>query len=181
MQFSFKNKTGALLPFLKEVEFYLLERLYGNSNLGTLLMRGKYILIEMCTNGIKHSGEAYSQFNIDIEDDKLFISKIDKGNPFTPKSKNGMACLVFPPQNLQTYKPVTIWEDDLNRLAVKKASEDTLVFYVEDINEPAPELASLLEKHLGLIIICRAADVLHYKYEPEQKLNIFTAKLQVVS
>lgn len=177
MQFSFRNKTGALLPFLKEVEFYVMERLYGNSNIGTLLMRSKYILIEMCTNGIKHSGEDYSTFDVDIEEDNLFISKTDQGKPFAPKGKNGKKCMVFPPQDLQTKLPVTIWEDDLNRLAAKKEQEDTLCFYVEETHHPAPELSSLLERHLGLIIICSASDVFHYRYEADKKLNIFTAKI----
>ena len=173
MQFIFKHNTHALLPFLVEAGRYI------ETNLATgvhdaLLHKCKFVLTELCTNGIKHSGQPLSIFEITIEDKQLTIHRKDNGLPFKPGlGKN--ATLLLPDKITDT---IILTEDAINRLVMQQIDDYCVRFYVEEATDKKEDAIKTVGEHFGLIIICRSADNFIYTRHPNGE-NVFSVTLSL--
>ena len=174
MQFVFEHNANALLPFLDEIGRHIHTILPGSDDADILVHRCKFILTELCTNGIKHSGQPHSIFNIYVEDKHLVIQRKDRGMPFHPTAgKKGQPVYV---QDVEG--TITLTEDDINRLNMQRVDEHSVKFYVEEVPLTYIPGRQKMNEHFGLIIICRSSDRFVYSRLPDG-LNVFTVFVPV--
>jgi hypothetical protein len=176
MQFIFNHDTNALLPFLLATGKYMQEQLLpAGCNAEAVLNRCKFILTELCTNGIKHAGVPASTFNFYIEDAHLIIERRDKGTQFHPRI-NGKTMPLPMPASVDI---ITITEDDINRLNLQRIHDYSIRLYVEEIPSKNDFAQQTINEHFGLIIICSSSDSFVYSYNAEEGVNIFTASIKI--
>lgn len=176
MQFIFDHDTNALLPFLVSTGKYLQDALLPpGCNTELLLNKCKFILTELCTNGIKHSGVPQSTFRFYTEGSHLIIERRDSGQQFHPRVNNEKVPLPLPP----SVDIITLTEDDINRLNMQRVNDYSIRLYVEEIPLRNPFKEQKINEHFGLIIICSSSDDFHYSYNAEERMNIFTALIKL--
>ena len=139
-----------------------------------LLHKCKFIITELCTNAIKHSGLQQTIFNIYIENNHLIIKRSGEGLPFYANTVNDNQLLI-PHAVTDT---VILTEDDINKLCVQRIDEHSVRFYVEDTNTPSAEGQQSMGEHFGLIIICRSSDNFTYTRQ-QDALNVFKVSLKI--
>ena len=176
MQFIFDNDTNSLLPFLLQAKHYILNELpAGNYDKEGILDRCRFIITELCTNAIKHSGEKQSEFNIYIENSHLIIERRDKGKQLHPIVNNQKTPLPLP----DSMDLVTLTEDDINRLNMKRIDGYSVRFYVEEITATNSSKQQTVNEHFGLIIICQSSDKFTYSFHAPDSINVFTADIEL--
>jgi len=176
MQFIFNHDTNALLPFLLATGKCLRDDLLpGDYDNELLLGRCKFLLTELCTNGIKHAGVAASTFDIYTDNEHLIIERRDNGKPFHPRVNGETMPLPLP----ASVDVITLSEDDINRLNMQRLSDYCIRLYVEEIDLKKELRQQTINEHFGLIIICSSADDFTYTYDVEEGVNIFTAMLRL--
>jgi anti-sigma regulatory factor (Ser/Thr protein kinase) len=175
MEFIFHHSTDALLPFLIETGQHI-ENILPQKNAGQILLhKCKFILTELCTNGIKHSGQPHSIFNIHVEHSDLVIERKDYGLPFHA-GKGRKDRLLLPHDVTGT---VMLTEDDINRLNMQRIDEHSVRFFVEDVSEAYQPTNQTLNEHFGLIIICRSSTKFTYSRLPDG-LNVFAVFISIL-
>ncbi len=175
MQFKFDHDTDTLVPFLLKAQQYIQDKLIPGNN-EELLNKCKFIITEFCINGIKHSGERQSFFDIYLDNRRLVIEKKDHGSPFRPKAYNKQMTLPL----AETVDTIILMEDDYNRLNMQRIDEYSVRFYVENIHSAHTYKQQVINEHFGLIIICCSSDSFIYRHHAHDGLNIFTASIQLL-
>ncbi|TZF84759.1 hypothetical protein FW774_07190 [Pedobacter sp. BS3] len=137
----------------------------------------KQVIIELCTNAIKHSNCRQSIFM--IETDHLFIkiSKADSGLPFSLICSNMV--LSFPLTLPYTAEPVIIRKDMLSTLLAAPVSMNELVFKYIEHDEPESYDPQDLLEHYGLLIIAKHTFEFTYQYDENSCTNIFKAVIRI--
>jgi len=176
MQFTFTHNAAGILPFILKATQYIKDEYIGNrDDKEQLLNRCKFVITELCTNGIKHAGRAESVFTITMQDDSLLIARQDDGAPLniTWKETNLQVPL---PEDIST---VTLMEDDINCLRMQRLHAYSVKFYTQPITPIALHKPPKLNEHFGLIIICLSTDSFVYVRDEATGTNTFTATINL--
>lgn len=176
MEFTFEHSASFILPLVHKVTGHIKEQVCDEQKgLEQLLNKCKFIITEFCTNAIKHSGQQQSGLNIYTANQHLFIERTDEGRPFSVKWKGSVLSFPLP----EEVNVITLMEDDINCLRLKKINPNTAKFYTEQ--KAADHINSRhINEHFGLIIICTLCDEFVYTHNPANGSNIFTAKLKLL-
>ncbi|HWB26333.1 MAG TPA: hypothetical protein VG738_12675 [Chitinophagaceae bacterium] len=176
MQFIFTHNASLIRPLLSEVLQYLEELLIvERTDTEDLLHRCKFIITELCTNAIKHSGEAKSILHIYTQEGTLIIKKTDTGKPFSSCMNNIDISFPLAPE----IDTLVLMEDDINRLNLQRVDDYNATFYAEQLNLPVAA-GKRLNEHFGLVLICLSADSFTYTHDPYDGSNIFIASINLV-
>jgi len=176
MEFTFDHNTASILPLVLKITGYIKEQIGGErKSREQLLNKCKFIITEFCTNAIKHSGQQQSNFTVYKNNSSLIIERIDRGHPFSILWNGNV--LSFPlPDEVNT---ITLMEDDINRLRLKKINTHAARFYTEQTLGETIN-GQYINEHFGLIIICTSSDEFVYTHNPANGSNMFTATLKLV-
>lgn len=176
MQFTFTHNAAGILPFILQATQYIKDEYTSNHTAKEqLLNRCKFIITELCTNGIKHSARPDSTFNITAQDGSLVIERKDEGVPLNIAWQE--TTLQMPlPADINT---ITLMEDDINCLRMQKLHEYSVRFYTQPITPIALHKPPMLNEHFGLIIICLSADSFIYVHDAATGTNTFTATINL--
>lgn len=142
--------------------------------------RIKTILIELLTNSLKHMGNDVTRIGIDLKNDKLYISKQDKGRPLQINTRQ--ALLSWPlTQSKFTQNEIAIYGDDFGTLKGRVKNSNQLEFFTEDFDVRYVDKETImgLNEHYGLMIIARASDAFNYKHKPGTGVNTFTSVIEL--
>ena len=157
MQFIFEHTAGALLPFLHKAGQHIKNTL--SNNVTEIVMhKCKFVLTELCTNGIKHSGEPQSIFDITISEKTITIQRTDAGAAFFPATLNQKQ----EASPNQSQGIITLSEDDINRLNMQPIDSKTVRFFVDEVPSTSKKNSPTLGEHFGLIIICQSSNNFTY-------------------
>ncbi|MBE9586354.1 hypothetical protein IM792_18015 [Mucilaginibacter sp. JRF] len=169
-EFVFLNDKSVLTASLKEVLAYV-EECTGASLTENydLFFKVKSIITELLTNGFKHSRTSTVNLVIDIDKHSLSIQKYDSELPVTFGSSD-----INDGKKLLSY-------DIMCRLFANYRSVYDVSFIIEDCHDDElPEIDNLTE-HFGLLIITKCADEFNYYYDQQNKVNLFTAKINLAN
>lgn len=176
MQFTFTHSAAGILPFILKAVQHIKDEYIGNrADKEQLLNRCKFIITELCTNGIKHSGTQESIFTITTRDGNLIIERQDEGAPLSVTWKERKLRVPLPAE----INTITIMEDDINCLRLQKLHEYSVRFYTQPITPMALQKPPKLNEHFGLIIICLSADSFIYVHNVAHGINTFTATINL--
>lgn len=169
-EFVFLNNRAALIPSLNQVLAYIEDRT-GISTVKNyeLYFKVKSITTELLTNSFKHSHAQTVNLVIDVDGNILTIKKYDNGLPviFGPAGPN-ICC----GKKQLSY-------DIMCRLYANYHDTYNVTFNVEECAaDELPDIDNLTE-HFGLLIITKCADEFSYHYDTENKMNYFTAKINL--
>jgi len=171
MQFTFTHNAAGILPFVLITTQHIKDEYIGNrADKEQLLNRCKFIITELCTNGIKHSGRQESVFTITTHNGNLVIERQDDGPPLTV-AWNNISLQVPLPEEIDT---ITVMEDDINCLQMQKLHKYSVKFYTQP-KDPMLQVPPTLNEHFGLVIICLSADSFIYVRSEATGTNTFTA------
>jgi anti-sigma regulatory factor (Ser/Thr protein kinase) len=175
MEFIFEHDINGLLPFLMKVNRHIEDILPGRDDYEVVLNRCKFILTELCTNSIKHSGLQQSTFHIYVKDGHLVLERKENGNPFLVNVGNKKVTLPL----THEFDTVILTQDDVNRLTMQRIDEHNVRFYVDEISAAPGFEQQMMNEHFGLIIICLSSDSFIYSRTPGGQ-NVFTVSLKVL-
>jgi hypothetical protein len=158
-QFIFDNHTANLTPFTKEILAYVAAQLPTANE--KLLFRAKFVITELLTNALKHSGMGQSWLNITVDGKLLYITKKDLGAPLPlvagiehlPGDRSPISC------------------DAMHILYAVHGQGQEVHFICEEGNCNELDIHEIIE-HFGLIIITKSSDRFTYRYLNGE--NLFT-------
>lgn len=166
-RFEFLNTGNSFTALLSEMLLFVGEALPAAADKETVLFKAKYILTELLTNAIKHSGTNSSFFDIDIENKALRINKTDTGRP-----------LKFALLNEQTYPYSTcIAGDAMHVLYASCLQPGVIKFFAKENTDDTEFDINNIFEHFGLLIITKSSDDFRYFYEAQTGLNHFETKV----
>jgi hypothetical protein len=131
--------------------------------------RIKLILIELITNSIKHSPEAFTSIQLIIDERHLSIQKIEKGIKIAFSASSPQ----IPFENVNNILNISFSES--NRHNIQPLGQYKFKF-LKPNHEEKPDIEQIPE-HFGLYIITMAADSFVYQYDPEQGENTYIVHL----
>ncbi len=167
-EFEFEVSTAQLVPLLQQMLRYVQQQVtLPAPALEAFLFETKIILTELLTNAIKHTGNGLVQFNIEINNTGLLITKTDKGPPIK---------LLHHPGFTKPGDVLQVTNDIMHTLLATLEARQTLRFTYTEHELPALPDAQQLHDHFGLLLIAKAADECRYCYNAEEKTNVFAVK-----
>ena len=175
MQFTFTHNAAGILPFVLTTTQYIIDEYIGNrGDKEQLLSRCKFIITELCTNGIKHSGRQESVFIITTHNGNLIIERQDNGTPLKVTGNDSEIQVPL----AEEIDIITVMEDDINCLRMQKLHEYSVKFYTQP-KDPMLQVPPTLNEHFGLVIICLSADSFIYVHNSATGANTFTATINL--
>lgn len=169
-QLLFTNQQEMIYPFLQQVDSFIKQYLPRQAN--EFCFKARVIIIELLTNSIKHSGNAPTQVELQIDRSNFLIKKIDFGKPFDIQKQQ----LKWPVNDIPA-QPLKIYADHLNGLFANVLSPYSLRFYTEFYDAADDGDFSDISEHYGLMIICRASNSFVYEYDAQSSKNTFTVTI----
>lgn len=178
-KFVFNNETEGIYPLTVQIISYIknIAKDIVDDDAG---FRIKIILLELLTNSLKHMGDDVTRIGIDLKNDKLYISKQDKGRPLQINTRQ--ALLTWPlTQSKFTQNEIAIYGDDFGTLKGRVKNSNQLEFFTEDFDVRYVDRETImgLNEHYGLMIIARASDAFNYKHKPGTGVNTFTSIIEL--
>jgi len=178
-KFVFNNETEGIYPLTVQIISYIqnIAKDIVDDDAG---FRIKIILLELLTNSLKHMGDDVTRIGIDLKNDKLYISKQDKGRPLQINTRQ--ALLTWPlTQSKFTQNEIAIYGDDFGTLKGRVKNSNQLEFFTEDFDVRYVDRETImgLNEHYGLMIIARASDAFNYKHKPGTGVNTFTSVIEL--
>jgi anti-sigma regulatory factor (Ser/Thr protein kinase) len=139
----------------------------------SLYSRVKWVIAELLTNAVKHSGQEESCLVINIGEESLMLEKEDFGKPLV---LTGQDCrsIMWPLENLALPIDFPIYHNGMDSLFVRADQAGKATFFVEELPEMAmPGLLSDISEHFGLLIMTKASDAFTYEYDMLNGVNRF--------
>lgn len=178
-KFIFNNETEGIYPLTLQITDYI-KNIAKHLIDDDVSFRIRTILIELLTNSLKHHSNHVTQIEVSLKNNKLYLKKLDKGNPLQIKTTHDL--LKWPlPAGTPAKSEIAIYGDDFGTLKGRLKNSNKLEFYTEDVNLQYVdrEVIKGLNEHYGLMIITRASDVFKYEYKPGTGANNFTSIIQL--
>jgi anti-sigma regulatory factor (Ser/Thr protein kinase) len=178
-KFVFNNETEGIYPLTVQIISYIqnIAKDIVDDDAG---FRIKIILLELLTNSLKHMGDDVTRIGIDLKNDKLYISKQDKGRPLQINTRQ--ALLTWPLTNSKFARnEIAIYGDGFGTLKGRVKNSNQLEFFTEDFDVQYVDKETIigLNEHYGLMIIARASDAFSYKHKPGTGVNTFTSVIEL--
>jgi anti-sigma regulatory factor (Ser/Thr protein kinase) len=139
----------------------------------SILSRIKWVITELLTNAVKHSGQAESELNIRISDLELTLQKEDSGKPLNLTAQDNKK-IIWPIENLSKPIDFPIYHNGMDSLCVRTDDAGKAIFFIETMADmEMPGLLTDTSEHFGLLIMTKASDAFTYEYDSLNKLNRF--------
>ena len=136
----------------------------------------KWVITELLTNAVKHSGTGSCTLIISVDHDTLKIEKLDQGKPLSLTQHGTGNVSTWPIESLSSKLEFQIYHNGIDALIVKSERGNHAKFYVEEFE--GPEMPGLLidtSEHFGLLIITKVSKEFSYEYDPATKVNRFVS------
>lgn len=139
---------------------------------GPILSKIKWVITEMISNAVKHSGVDECKLKIQIDNDQLVIEKEDKGHPLVLGKKGHE--IIWPLKEKPGKTDFNICNNGMDMLKVRINDLNRALFFIEQLQAISmPELLVDTSEHFGLLIITKASDEFTYEYDSESNTNRF--------
>ncbi|WP_157488102.1 anti-sigma regulatory factor [Dyadobacter crusticola] len=139
-----------------------------------LRSRFKWVVTEMLTNAIKHSGVPECAVLIRNDQEKLVLEKADTGLPLTIKLENGAGKVSWPLESIMPPVAFEIYQNGIESLQLTAPSTTRAVFSVKEMqHSDQPVISESTTEHFGLLILTKASDAFEYEYEAKTGTNTF--------
>ncbi|KAA0993776.1 ATP-binding protein [Dyadobacter aurulentus] len=136
--------------------------------------RFKWVVTEMLTNAIKHSGVDACRLSIESDADNLVLEKEDAGVPLSLRDPNGSTQISWPLKDALLPADFQIYQNGIESLLLTATSRTNAVFSVKEVgNSDLPPVSDTLSEHFGLLILAKAADKFEYEYDVQRGINKF--------
>lgn len=142
----------------------------------SVLQKCKWILIELITNGYKHSGDSDTTISMELVTNGLMIVKEDCGRPLQLILHDGES-LCWPLHPRDHNRDAYILKGELNELYLNISNDGTATFITEASSENEAYNLDNLNEHFGFIIIARLCHSFTYVFESSTGKNIFKVVL----
>lgn len=129
----------------------------------------KQIIIELLTNGIKHSNTSETYLAIRIKGRKMEVIKRDKGREF---AVNGYG--KWPLDKMYVGEEITVHRSDFSAVTAIVESPNEITFHIEEYPIVKITGESDFNSHYGLLILTKASERFSYSYNVSDHSNNFT-------
>jgi hypothetical protein len=147
-----------------------------------LLAKLKWIVTELLTNAVKHSGMEECILTFEQNNEQLVLEKEDTGKPLMLFENNSGKVINWPLQNLSEPLEFQIYHNGTESLKVRSTEPDSADFFVEQLDDvEMPGLLIDTSEHFGLLILTKASDEFTYTYDPVLKINRFRSTIYLKS
>jgi anti-sigma regulatory factor (Ser/Thr protein kinase) len=147
----------------------------------SVLSRIKWVIAELLTNAVKHSGQDESALKIRIGGSSLLLEKEDSGKPLILTGQDSEK-IIWPLENLSPPIDFPIYHNGMDSLCVRTDKAGRAVFFIEEMADmEMPGLLTDTSEHFGLLIMTKASDEFSYEYDPMSKVNRFTCLFNLKS
>ncbi|WP_353720648.1 anti-sigma regulatory factor [Dyadobacter sp. 676] len=138
-----------------------------------LMAKIKWVIMELLTNAVKHSGERETVLKIGLTADALILEKEDYGKPLILVGQDKKK-IMWPLEHLARPVDFPIYHNGMDSLCVRTDQSGRAVFFIEQLAEmEMPALLSDTSEHFGLLIMTKASDEFAYEHDPDTGLNRF--------
>jgi len=138
-----------------------------------LMAKIKWVIIELLTNAVKHSGERESVLRIGLTADGVVLQKEDYGKPLALVGHHKKK-IMWPLQEMVRPVDFPIYHNGMDSLCVRTDERGRAIFFIEELAElEMPALLSDTSEHFGLLIMTKASDEFAYEYEQDTGINRF--------
>jgi len=169
----FNNKKQGIPAVLEICVQYINEKSKAFPVELSLVHKMKWVISEMLSNSLKHSGTDECILTISASADYILIEKKDSGKPLILTEQSSGTKIEWPLSAISNID-CEIYHNGMDSLRV--LSEDTCkaTFYTENLNDASmPDLLFNISEHFGLLIITKSCDRFIYEYDPETNTNLF--------
>ncbi|WP_026630340.1 hypothetical protein [Dyadobacter alkalitolerans] len=136
----------------------------------------KWVITELLTNAVKHSGTRDCTLNIKVDNNRLFLEKEDRGNPLSLTEQETGKIFTWPIRGFTDRLEFQIYHNGIDSLIVRSDDAHSAKFYVNEVTaQDMPRLLNDTSEHFGLLILTKASHEFYYEYEPETQINRFTS------
>lgn len=133
----------------------------------------KWVVIELLTNAVKHSGERESMLKISVSRGTIVLEKEDYGPPLVLVGHDRKK-IMWPLEGLMRPFDFPIYHNGMDSLCVRMDESGKATFFIEQLAElEMPALLSDTSEHFGLLIMTKASDEFTYEYDPATGVNRF--------
>ncbi|WP_201747838.1 anti-sigma regulatory factor [Dyadobacter flavalbus] len=138
------------------------------------LAKLKWIITELLTNAVKHSGMEECTLTFEHDTEQLVLEKEDTGKPLMLFENNSGKVITWPLSGLSEPLEFQIYHNGTDSLKVRSTEPDGAAFFVEHLDDvQMPGLLIDTSEHFGLLIMTKASDEFTYTYDPILKTNRF--------
>lgn len=138
-----------------------------------LLAKIKWVIMELLTNAVKHSGERESVIKIGFSHDAVVLEKEDYGKPLVLVAQDKKK-IMWPLEDVVRPVDFPIYHNGMDSLCVRTDASGKATFFIEALAEmEMPALLSDTSEHFGLLIMTKASDEFAYEHHPATGLNRF--------
>lgn len=169
IEYLFDNTASSIGPLLQRV-LGKISKFYGPAITTDKMVACKQVLIELLTNGIKHSGCDSSRISLFLSTLFISITKTDTGCSFTPPALS---------EAVKVNDSMVICQTDYERLIAVRKSPQCIHFELIENSCTEPDPATLLMDHYGFLIISRAARSFIYQHDIKWGINTFAVKIDL--
>jgi anti-sigma regulatory factor (Ser/Thr protein kinase) len=143
--------------------------------------RIKWVIAELLTNAVKHSGQEESCLVIKVGNEVVVLEKEDTGNPLVLIAQDRRR-IMWPLESLAGPVDFPIYHNGMDSLFVRTDQAGKAIFFVEELPEmEMPGLLSDTSEHFGLLIMTKSADEFTYEYDPINRINRFVTLFSLKS
>jgi anti-sigma regulatory factor (Ser/Thr protein kinase) len=138
-----------------------------------LMAKIKWVIMELLTNAVKHSGERESVLKIGITPDAIILEKEDYGKPLVLVGQHKKR-IMWPLEEVVRPVDFPIYHNGMDSLCVRTDETGRATFFIEELAEmEMPALLSDTSEHFGLLIMTKASDEFAYEYDADTGINRF--------
>jgi anti-sigma regulatory factor (Ser/Thr protein kinase) len=147
----------------------------------SILLRIKWVITELLTNAVKHSGEEKSVLKIRINAVDLVLEKEDSGKPLILTAQDSKK-IAWPIENLSHPIDFPIYHNGMDSLCVRTNNAGKAIFFIEAMADmEMPGLLTDTSEHFGLLIMTKSSDQFTYEYDPLNNVNRFACLFNLKS
>lgn len=138
-----------------------------------MMAKIKWVIMELLTNAVKHSGERESVLRISFTTDAVVLQKEDYGKPLALVGQDRKK-IMWPLEEMVRPVDFPIYHNGMDSLCVRTDESGRAIFFIDKLAElEMPALLSDTSEHFGLLIMTKASDEFAYEHEPHTGLNRF--------
>nr|WP_295925468.1 anti-sigma regulatory factor [uncultured Dyadobacter sp.] len=148
---------------------------------GEVMDKIKWVVVELLTNAVKHSGERESMLKISVTRRMVVLEKEDYGPPMVLVGHEKKK-IMWPLGNVMRPFDFPIYHNGMDSLCVRMDESGKATFFIEQLAElEMPALLSDTSEHFGLLIMTKASDEFTYEYDSTTGVNRFISTFNLTS
>jgi len=143
------------------------------------LINCKQALIELLTNGVKHSKTDASVITVILKDHKIELIKSDKGRAFYLENYTGWPPISWPLSKDYIGEKIKVYSDDFSNLHAIIQNENRITFELDEFPIENVSIESNLIEHYGLMILTKVSDLFYYVHDASTHTNLFHVVINI--